>query len=84
LSVKDLNVTLNEEVFGAFIQSFKDRKCRDDYLLDYPSRFQVSNLRDVYPLNDYSNSLIIHHDNKDESANFSLKKQLSEVINYEE
>lgn len=84
LSENDLTIILGKEVFNSLIDGFDHCPTYDNYTLDYPHRQTVTNLRDLYPLNDYCNSLMIHHGNKERSGTFSLKQQLSDVINYEE
>lgn len=84
LSVRDLIITLGQECFNSFIDGFEGKPDYGNYTLDYPHRLEITNLRVLYPLNDYANSLMIHHSNKERSAKFSLRQQLSDVLNYEE
>ena len=84
LSYRDLIISLYKEVFNTQIDGFKDHRSRDDYVFDPPTRIQLRSLRDLFPLNDYNLSLMIHHGTQEQSAIFSLKNQLDEVIKFEE
>ena len=84
LSRLDIIITLTEEVFNGQIKEFKDLASYNDYTFDLPTRFQLRNIRDLYPIFEYRNTILIQHAMKDKSTKFSLREQFREVINYEE
>jgi hypothetical protein len=84
LSNLDLAISLSEEVFNSEIPAFRDYKCYDDYLIDLPTKIEMHRIGDLFPLTDYSASVMLYHGVKDKSSAFSLKEQLTELKNFEE